>query len=60
MVVSLDLQHIGHAIAEIVIELVAGSEYLSLGIEELATETLIAHLGDDESRTQFVPVKGRA
>jgi hypothetical protein len=60
MMVGLELQHVGDAVAEVVIDVAAGAEDLVLRIEELAAEALVADFGDDELGAQLVPVKRRA
>jgi hypothetical protein len=60
MVVGLELQQVGHAIAEVVIEVATGAELFVDGIEELAAEALVSDLGDDEFGAQLVPVERRA
>ena len=53
MVVGLDLQHVGHAIAEVVIEVATGTELLVGRIEELAAEALVGDLAVDRVQARL-------
>ena len=60
MVVGLELQQVGDAVAEVVIDVATGAELFVGRIEELAAEALVANLGDDEFGAQLAPVERRA